>query len=293
MPPILLHFGHLVLPTFGVLAALGLMGALFLSLRTARLRGISGDALWNAGLFAIFVAFLSSRVLLVMTNLRSFLAAPVLLLMMPSLTAGGLLVTVLVTAVWLRRHRLPWLAVFDAWAAPGTLLWMALALGHLAEGSDPGLPARRFGLATSLAGYREQPVALYVALSALLLTVLLFARTHSRQTPGRVAALGLSCAGVVQFLLTFLRLPYLYPGPTLLALLDPIQWVALALTLCGGMLGIVSAHTEKPDLLPASRSSSSGSASSVPRLSPQHPPQRSSSLCRPRTCFPRDSAVTR
>ena len=35
MHPYLLHSGHLLLPTFGVLAAVGLMSALTLSLRTA------------------------------------------------------------------------------------------------------------------------------------------------------------------------------------------------------------------------------------------------------------------
>ena len=107
-------------------------------------------------------AFLSTRLLLIVSNLHSFSEAPVLLLTLPSLTAGGLLLTVIATIFYLRLRQLPLLQVLDAWAAPGLLLWAALALGHLAEGSDPGLPAARFGLKTSLAGYREQPVALYV-----------------------------------------------------------------------------------------------------------------------------------
>ena len=45
MHPYLLHSGHLLLPTYGVLAALGLMAALTLSLRTAATVGLPMDKL--------------------------------------------------------------------------------------------------------------------------------------------------------------------------------------------------------------------------------------------------------
>ena len=93
----------------------------------------------------------------------------------------------------------------DAWAAPGALLWAFLAMGHLAEGSDPGLPSR-LGLRTSLAGYREQPVALYAAVLALGLTVVLYRLVRRQQAAGQLAGAGLLLAGAVQFALTFLRI---------------------------------------------------------------------------------------
>ena len=49
MHPYLLHSGHLLLPTFGVLAAIGLMAALSLSLRTAATISLDPEKLWNAG----------------------------------------------------------------------------------------------------------------------------------------------------------------------------------------------------------------------------------------------------
>lgn len=240
MHPVFLQLGPVMIPTFGLLAAIGLMAALFLSLRTAAPCGLVPDKLWNAGLFTIVAAFVCSRLLLVGSNLRGFSEAPMLLLTVPSLTAGGLLLTVLATVVYLRLRRLPLLEVIDAWAAPALLLWAAFALGHLAEGSDPGLPVARFGLRTSLAGYREQPVALYVTVVALLLAVLLFRQTLRRHRPGHVASLGLVLAGIAQFLLSFVRLPFLYTGPTPLAMLDPIQWVALLLVVLGCALTLAS-----------------------------------------------------
>ena len=70
MHPYLLHSGHLLLPTFGVLAAIGLMAALTLSLRTAATVSLNPEAVWNAGLFAILSAFVLSRLLLIVTNLQ-------------------------------------------------------------------------------------------------------------------------------------------------------------------------------------------------------------------------------
>ena len=57
MYPVLVRVGHVALPTFGVLAAIGLMGGLVLSQRTARLAGVDADELWDAGLFAVIAAF--------------------------------------------------------------------------------------------------------------------------------------------------------------------------------------------------------------------------------------------
>ena len=236
MHPTLLHIGHLYLPTFGLLAALGLAAAAYLSLRTATLAGVSPDEVWNAGLFAVMAAFAASRVLLVLFNFRSFLSAPILLLMVPSLTAAGLGLAAVAVYLYLRAHNMPVLRVLDAWAAPATLLWAFLAMGHLAEGSDPGLPSR-LGLRTSLAGYGEQPVALYAAVLALGMTVGLYGLLRRRWAAGRVAGAGLVVVGVVQFGLTFLRIPYRYDeGAGMLAWLDPLQWVGMGLVVAGWCL---------------------------------------------------------
>ncbi len=236
MYPTLLHFGHFYLPTFGLLAALGLVAGASLSLRTARLAGVSADGVWYAGLFAVLAAFVASRVLLVAFNVRSFVAAPILLLMVPSLTAAGLGLAAVAVVVYLRWKGLPLLRVLDAWAAPAALVWAALAMGHLAEGSDPGMPSR-WGLRTSLAGYREQPVALYAAVLAMLVTAGLYGLVRRRWPAGSVAGVGLVMVGVVQFGLTFLRMPYVYaPGSGMLGMLDPLQWVGLGMVVAGVVL---------------------------------------------------------
>src|ERR1700733_386711 len=131
MHPILLHLGRFILPTYGVLAALGLMAALSLSLRTATLVGIDPEALWNAGLFSILSALVLSRLLLVIANFKSFLSYPLIILALPSLTATAILLSILATALYLRIKKLPLLSTLDAWAPCATLVWSFLALGHL------------------------------------------------------------------------------------------------------------------------------------------------------------------
>jgi phosphatidylglycerol:prolipoprotein diacylglycerol transferase len=234
--PTFLHLGFLTIPTFGMLAAVGLMLALGLSLRTAAIVGLDRDRLWNAGLFAVIAAFVLSRLLLIATNLRTFFAYPILLLMVPSLTPLGILLTVIAMAIYLRTRSLPFFAVFDAWAPCATLAWAFLALGHLAEGSDPGLPSTLpWAVPIPSTSLRIHPVALYTALAAVIITVLLFLHLSHRRRAGDTFALALFLAGLTQFFLTFLRQPTYFdsnPG----TLLDPIQWVALGMIVIAALL---------------------------------------------------------
>lgn len=236
MHPYLLHSGHLLLPTFGVLAAVGLMAALTLSLRTAATIGLNPEAVWNAGLFAILSAFVLSRLLLVLTNLQSFRAYPILLLMVPSLTATGLLLTTIVTVIYLRLRHLPLLATLDAWSPCATLVWAFLALGHFAEGSDAGLPTTLpWGIRIPPDPIRLHPVSLYAAIAAALITLILLRHLPHRHHPGDTLALALAAAGTTQFLLTFLRQPSLF-NVLLGHLLDPIQWISLGMIFAAGII---------------------------------------------------------
>ena len=253
MHPTLLHFGRFTLPTFGVLAALGLMAALSLSLRTATLTGLDPEALWNAGLFAILSALVLSRLLLVLDNFKSFLSYPLIILSLPSLTATAILLTLLATALYLRIKKLPLLSTLDAWAPCATLVWSFLALGHLAEGSDPGLPTTvPWKILSPTGGAYLHPVALYASLAAAAITYAAFRYLHQRPRPGRTVAFALAASGIAQFLITFFRHPSeaLDPTPGSLAnILDPIQWVALAMLFAAGIIVLKTLATPEPHAL--------------------------------------------
>jgi phosphatidylglycerol:prolipoprotein diacylglycerol transferase len=211
---------------------MGLMAALTLSLRTAAIVGLPPEKLWNAGLFTLLSAFALSRLILIASNLHDFLAYPILLLMVPSLNATGILLTSLATAIYIRLRHLPVLDTLDAWAPCATLTWTFLALGHFAEGSDAGLPTTLpWGIAIPPSTTRLHPVALYAAIAAAALTVILLRALPRRPNAGDTLALALATSGAAQFLLTFFRQPF--PGSTLL---DPIQWIALGMVAAAGLV---------------------------------------------------------
>jgi phosphatidylglycerol---prolipoprotein diacylglyceryl transferase len=232
MHPYLLHSGHLLLPTFGVLAAVGLMAALTLSLRTAAIVGLIPDKLWNAGLFTLLSAFALSRLLLIAADVHIFVQYPILLLMVPSLNPTGIALTIIAAAIYLRLRHLPPLDTLEAWAPCATLTWAFLALGHFAEGSDAGLPtALPWSLAIPPSTTRLHPVALYATIAATLLTFALLRQLPHRQHSGDTFAFALAAAGIIQFLLTFFRQPF--PDSSLL---DPIQWIGLGMIAFAGLV---------------------------------------------------------
>ncbi len=242
--PFLLHVGHLALPAFGVLAAAGLMLALGLSQYTAARAGVDPDKLWHTGLFAVIAAFVSSRLLLAVEHLHSFVQYPLLLLAVPSLTASGLLVTAIATYVWMRSRQIPLLPALDAWAPCSMGLWACLATGHFLEGSDPGMPTRlRLGVRMpGPAGPPQHPVALYAAAVAIVLGTISWHHLKARRVPGRTAALTLGATAISQFLLSFVR----QPGVAAFAGLDALQGVALGMLLAGAALYFASDSPAHP-----------------------------------------------
>jgi phosphatidylglycerol:prolipoprotein diacylglycerol transferase len=245
MHPTLLHLGPFIVPTFGALAAIGLMCALWLSLYTATRSGLDSESLWDAGLFTILSALILSRLLLVIANFKSFFSAPLTILALPSLTATGIFLTLIAAVIYLRMRGLSLLRTLDAWAPCATLVWAFLALGHLAEGSDPGLPTTLpWSILSPTGGARLHPVALYAAIAAAVITIALLAVLSRHPLPGRTVTLALAASGIAQFLITFLRHPSeaLDPQPASLTnILDPIQWVSLGMVFAAAVIYLQTA----------------------------------------------------
>jgi phosphatidylglycerol:prolipoprotein diacylglycerol transferase len=242
--PGVVRVGALRVPVFGVFAALGLVGALWLSQRTAKATGVDADKLWDTGMFAVVVAVVVSRVLVIAMDVRAFLAYPLLVLSLPSLTYGGMALTGVLVWLWLRWKKLPVLRVMDAWAPCGMVLWAALSLGHFIEGTDAGMPTRLpWGVVTpgdSVLG-KVHPVQLYALLVAVLLCMWLLKMLVKTQRAGMVASVALVAGGVASFGLGMLRQPVESMGD---ALLDPAQWVALLGVVVGAGIFVVGEHPD-------------------------------------------------
>ncbi len=227
-------------PAYSVIAIAGMLAALWLSLRAAPLRSLEPEQLWDAGVFAIAAAFVLSRLLglalFVVVEHGQFTLSVRDVLSFSSISYLSLLVTAVPVILWLRWKRLPLLRVMDAWAPCGALLWSALSLADAASGTGGGLPTRLpWGVraASSSAGTRVHPVALYSAAAALALCGALFALLRRMREPGRVAAIAIIASGTTLFLLDMLRVP---DQPLSHNLLDVSQWIALAAIVFGACL---------------------------------------------------------
>src|SRR5215469_3204067 len=137
-------FVSLHIPAYAIIAIAGMLAALWLSLRTAPLRGLEPDQLWDAGVFAIAAAFVLSRLLglalFVVVEHGQLTLSFRDILNFSSISYLSLLVTAVAVAIWLRWKNLPLLSVMDAWAPCGALLWSAVSLADAASGSGDGLP---------------------------------------------------------------------------------------------------------------------------------------------------------
>jgi phosphatidylglycerol:prolipoprotein diacylglycerol transferase len=250
--PSFFQLGPLHIPFFGVVAAIGLMAALALSQRTARYADLDPAALWDAGLTGMIAVFVISRALLIVFNFHSFLTYPVLLMAVPSLTTTGVLLTAVFLLGYLRRKRLPVLAVLDASAPCAALIWAFVNLGRIAEGTKDGMPSTLpWAIGDRMMG-AVHPVELYTVLVALALCATLFGLLRRRGYTGRTTAIGLLIAGVAVFFLDFFRLPSDLLPDSQTAWLDPAQFLALGMIAAGSVLVLAGpSKRQQPDRIGA------------------------------------------
>ncbi len=264
MYPRFLQFGSIVIPSYGVLLAAGILCGLGLSVALARRVGLNAEKIWNLGLIAVVAVLVGARLLFAIANWSSFRVAPLLLLSLSSARApvfalGGVGIALLVCAAYAWRAHLPLLRVMDV-AAPGLALGHAFAcIGCFAAGCDYGGPSglpwsvtftSRFAARTTGVplGVPLHPVQLYecaVSLALLGLLLVLFRRRHQ---DGDVMGAWLFLYGVAGFFLDFLR-GDAAPGPLFRGALTIGQSVAMLMVLAGGLLWLHPHHPQKEAVL--------------------------------------------
>jgi phosphatidylglycerol:prolipoprotein diacylglycerol transferase len=228
-----LRLGPLRVSVYGLLSAVGLIAALWLSERTAKLAGLAGQQVWDAGWFAVTAAFVISRGLLVARDWHAFRTLPLVVLSLPSFTYGGMGLTVLAVVGYVKWKRLPMLAVMDTWAPCAALLAGALSLGHYFEGTDAGMPTSLpWGVHAAGMG-RVQPVQMYGLAGSLVLFVVLMQMLGRRMRAGSVAGVALVAGGSMAFLLDMLSQPTAWGGG---AWLDPGQWIGIGAVVVGTLV---------------------------------------------------------
>ena len=251
MHPVIFHIGSILIPAYGALAALGVLLALFLAQRTARIVGVDAAQVWNLCVLALFAALVSQRLLLVLANWSDLRRHPSWLLGLgmihhPLTGAVGALAGLGSAALYARWKRLSLLATADALAAPVALGLAFEQLGALLAGSGYGtdagvrwavtytdpLAARWSG--TPL-GIPLHPVQAYAALAFLALSILLLVSLPLRRQQGDAFGLALLGMGAAVYITEFWRDPE-GRGVLLGGALDGPQAAAVLLVLAGGLI---------------------------------------------------------
>ena len=128
MFPQLFHIGKFFLPTYGLLVSTGVLIGLWISVRNSGKQGINQDDAWNLGVLVVLCGIIGAKILYIVNDWGYYSTHPGDIFSWSTLQAGGVfsggLIGASVAAAWyMRQHRMPALATWDAFA-PG------LALGH-------------------------------------------------------------------------------------------------------------------------------------------------------------------
>ena len=255
MYPVLFHFASILIPAYGVSAAVGVLLALFLAERTARTAGIDAVQVWRLCVVALFVALVGSRLLLVALNWTELRLHPAWLLELamvhhPLLASFGALAAVVAAVFYGRWQQLPLWTTADVLAAPVALGLAFEQLGALLAGSGYGIETGTGRAAHWAVTYTHplaaiwsgaplgvplHPVQAYAALAFFALFVFLLLWLPYRRQSGDVAGLFLLGAGVAVFMTEFWRDPE-GRGALLGGALDGPQAAAVALVVAGGLV---------------------------------------------------------
>jgi phosphatidylglycerol:prolipoprotein diacylglycerol transferase len=252
--PVLFHLGAILIPSYGAIAALGVLLALFLAQRTARIAGVNAAAVWNLCVVSLFAALVGQRLLLLLMNWSDVRHHPSWMLDLamihhPLLGAAGALAGVTSAVVYGRWRGLPLWTTADVLAAPLALGLAFEQLGALLAGSDYGtetteasvrwaviytnpLAARWSGTPLGIPLY---PAQAYAALGFLTLSILLMVWLPARRQQGDVAGMGLLGMGVVVFITEIWRDPE-GRGALFGGVLNGPQAAAVVLVLAGGLM---------------------------------------------------------
>lgn len=250
MFPQIVRIGDFFIPTYGVLVALALLAALWLTARLARRSGLEPETVVNLGVYCALAGILGAKLLMFAFDFDYYARNPREIFSLTTLQAGGVfqggLALALITAIiYMRRKKLPGLATADTFS-PGIALGHAIGrLGCFAAGCCWGaechLPwavtftnTEAHRLVGVPLGVPLHPTQLYEAFAEAIIFAILYLRFGRSHRPGSIFGLYLLLYGSARFVVEFFRVhdqanPFGAPVST-------PQWIALAMVGAGAWL---------------------------------------------------------
>src|SRR5262245_47538266 len=220
MYPRLFELGPITVYTYGLLLAAAYLLGLKLAMVRAKARGLDANRVLDLGIYIIISALVGAKLLLLITDFRTFTANPRELLTLArsgGVFYGGLILAVTVALWYIRKLGLPLWTTCDVFA-PGIALGHIIGrFGCLFAGCCYGRPTTLpWGItftdpfaAANVGTPLNQPLhptQLYEAgAEALILAFLLFSERKGRPYPGRTFWLYMLLYAISRFAIEFYR----------------------------------------------------------------------------------------
>jgi len=218
--PFLGSVGPVTIYTYGVLLAAAYLGGLQLAMIRGRKRGLDSTRVLDLGIYIIISALIGAKLLLLVTDYRSFADNPRALLDLfrsGGVFYGGLIVAVVVALWYIRRIGLPLWTTCDVFA-PGIALGHVVGrLGCFFAGCCYGKPttvpwAITFTSPEAAANVGTplnvplHPTQLYEAgAEAIILILLLATESRGRRFPGRTFWLYMLLYAISRYVIEIFR----------------------------------------------------------------------------------------
>jgi phosphatidylglycerol:prolipoprotein diacylglycerol transferase len=210
--PRLVQFGHVAIPTYGVLTALALVAALSAAMHFARRLSLDTNKVWAISITAILTTLVGARLLVVIAHFEAFRQHPLWILGLATLRDGwiapvSLAVGVAAGVLYALAEGAPVLCVADALAPAAALGYVINRVGAFVAGADFGTPSSLPWAITytsriaalwyrTPAGVPLHPVQLYQAAATLVVFALLIWWIPRRHREGELAGMALFAFGV-------------------------------------------------------------------------------------------------
>lgn len=258
MYPELFKIGAFTVYSYGVMFAAAFIAAVFFWMKEMKRKGFDIIIGVEMALLGLLFGIIGSKLLFLIENWERFIDEPFIMAFTPAGSSyyGGLILTIIVLAIYLKKKKIPFLIMADA-GAPSLIISAGIGrLGcHLAGDGDYGIPTflpwgvnYENGTMPPSAMFRNteiaksfpdgivpnntplHPTPVYEFIAALIIFFILWRNRKSNWADGRLFMLYLILSAGSRFLVEFIRL-----NPRILFGFSEAQLIAIVL----GTIGIV------------------------------------------------------
>ena len=221
MHPILFQSGPVVIYTYGILVAAGVLLGLWYARRQAPRAGLNPEKVWNLGIYMILSALVMAKIWLVFSDWDFYMAHPRQIFSIATFQSGGtfyggVVGALLVVGIYTYVQRMPVLPLLDTFSAAVPLGHTIGRLGCFAAGCCYGKPTEvAWGvifsnpnaarLAGTPLGVRLHPTQLYEAAAEFLNFIILVWIGGRQRFRGQILGAYLFLYGIERGIIEFFR----------------------------------------------------------------------------------------